>query len=333
MSTLGIHGGKGTATDPSSVSIVAANAVVSTANSSTTPLGISGVFTGTAELTDAYSTITIFAFSDKASATNGLSLQFSQDATNWDFLSATSVAANDGVTLVLAPVGRYFRVIYTNGGTAQTTFRLQTKFHSVALSPIILPLSTALTADIPTSVSHAVIAGRSTAGGGSFIDVKVNPSGTLQVGGTIDAVTSITNSVTVAGTVTANAGTNLNTSALSLEATQLLLMARADTFKTRSDTFTSTTSGTTVDVSASPMSMFGIQVTMTGSVTSWDVRLEASLNNVAFTTILTHTNVTGDGVVLWTGNLLAPALYFRARCAGLVLGAGTNVVAVILGKN
>lgn len=118
-----------------------------------------------------------------------------------------------------------------------------------------------------------------------------------------------------------------------IETTQAAQLSRADTFKTRSDTFTTTANGTTVDVSTSPLSAFAVSVKQTGTVTSWDVRLEGSLNNSEFTSILTHTNVTGDGVVLWTGTLEAPTLYFRSRCAGIVLGAGTNVVVTILGQN
>lgn len=100
----------------------------------------------------------------------------------------------------------------------------------------------------------------------------------------------------------------------------------------RSDTYTATGNGTTIDVSTRPVQSFAISVKATGAVTSWDVRLEGSLNNVEFTTILTHTNVTpGDGVVLSSGSSLSPSLYIRSRAAGLVLGAGTNVVVTILG--
>ena len=168
----------------------------------------------------------------------------------------------------------------------------------------------------------------------SLATVPALVAGTANIGDvdvlTLPALSTGTNSI---GQVTANAGTNLNTSALSLEATQAALLSRADTFKTRADTFTATGNGTTVDASASPMSAFAVQVQATGVVTSWDVRLEGSLNNTTFTTILTHTNVTGDGVTLWTGTLEAPALYFRSRAAGLVLGGGTNIVVTILGQN
>lgn len=63
-------------------------------------------------------------------------------------------------------------------------------------------------------IVQAVIHGLNSGGGGSYVDVKVTPSGAI--------VADVT------GTVTANAGTNLNTSALSLEATQLLIKAKTD---------------------------------------------------------------------------------------------------------
>lgn len=103
-------------------------------------------------------------------------------------------------------------------------------------------------------------------------------------------------------------------------------------FKTTSDTFTTTANGTTVDCTAQPVKQFSLQVTKTGTVTSWDVRLEGSLDGVTFTTILTHTNVSpGDTLTTFNGASAYPVLYFRARCAGLIIGAGTNIIATVLG--
>lgn len=104
-------------------------------------------------------------------------------------------------------------------------------------------------------------------------------------------------------------------------------------FKTRSDTYTSTGNGTTVNVSTDPLESFSVQVKGTdAAATTWDVRLEGSLDGTNFTAILTHTNTTGDGVVLFSGTTDSPCLYFRSRCAGLVLGAATNIVVTILGN-
>ena len=105
-----------------------------------------------------------------------------------------------------------------------------------------------------------------------------------------------------------------------------------DQFSTRTDTYTATGSGTTVNVSTAPTKSYSISVKGTGAAaTTWDVRLEGSLDNVNFTQILQHTNVTGDGIIQYAGATLSPSLYFRSRVAGLTLGSATNIVVTILG--
>jgi hypothetical protein len=100
----------------------------------------------------------------------------------------------------------------------------------------------------------------------------------------------------------------------------------------RSDTYTTTANGTAVDVSAQGMSQFAIQCKATGSVTSWTVVLEASLDGTNYVTVLTCDSVAdGDGAIVWTGPQRYPALYFRSRCSAITLGAGTNVIATIVG--
>lgn len=124
----------------------------------------------------------------------------------------------------------------------------------------------------------------------------------------------------------------VNTGAVVLAAGSAQIGRVAKEFNTRSDTFTGTTSGVTVDVSSKPLQSFAIAVKGTGaSATTWDIRLEGSLDNVNFSTILSHTNTTGDGVIMSSGAVLSPCLYFRSRVAGLVLGGASNVVVTILG--
>ena len=124
-------------------------------------------------------------------------------------------------------------------------------------------------------------------------------------------------SVAVTGTVTANAGSG--TFATSLPK------------NTRSDTYTTTASGTTVDVSSTPMKYWTLACKGTdAAATVWTVVLEGSLDGTNFSTLSTHTNVIGDGVVLWVA-LVSPAIYFRTRCSSLTLGPATNVVATVTG--
>lgn len=97
-----------------------------TTNSSAVALGAGAVFTGTAVDVSRYAAVNVSVFSNQASATNGLSLQQSSDGTNWDILDTYSVPASTGKTFSVQVAARFFRVVYTNGGTIQTTFRLQT---------------------------------------------------------------------------------------------------------------------------------------------------------------------------------------------------------------
>jgi hypothetical protein len=104
-------------------------ALVSTANSSVAALGISAVFTGTSEDISAYSSIIVNVFADQASATDGLSIQQSSNGTNWDILDVFTIPASTGKAFFVPVQAKFFRVVYTNGGVANTAFRLQTIYN------------------------------------------------------------------------------------------------------------------------------------------------------------------------------------------------------------
>lgn len=103
-----------------------APSVLSTANSSEALLGISAVFTGTAVDALQYGTIMVTAFSDVASAANGLSIQQSKNGTNWDVTDTYTISAGASSKISVPRQEQYVRVVYTNGGTIQATFRLST---------------------------------------------------------------------------------------------------------------------------------------------------------------------------------------------------------------
>lgn len=102
------------------------NGTVSTNNSSTATLTANSVFTGTGEDVLNYNEMRITVIASHASATDGLSIQQSSDNSNWDITDTYTVAATTGKTYSVPRQARYFRVVYTNGGTNQTSFRLQT---------------------------------------------------------------------------------------------------------------------------------------------------------------------------------------------------------------
>lgn len=99
------------------------------------------------------------------------------------------------------------------------------------------------------------------------------------------------------------------------------------------DAFAAAIAGATRDCSAQGMSRFGLQVKQTGVVNSWTVDLQVSLDGVNWVnTGMSHTKAfDGDGAIVWSGANQFPALFFRANCFALSLGAGTNVVVTVVG--
>lgn len=181
------------------------DAVMHAGNSTTTPLSGGGNFTGTTiDMTD-YATIRVSVFTDKASATEGFQIQFSNDGTNWDFSRKTTLSANQGAYPAFNRVARYARVNYTNGAQAQTVFRLQTM-----LIPQSAEYSRVFTDETPGDSTSAVVTssmiyGLSSAGGGSYVQVKVNPSGSLSVASSpTTATASDTGSCDSVGTSSTN---------------------------------------------------------------------------------------------------------------------------------
>lgn len=169
----------------------------------------------------------------------------------------------------------------------------------------------------------------------------------------------------VSGTVTANAGTNLDTSALLTTAAHDAAFGTAGaadaqvrtvqgiaggtalpvsgTFwqttqpvsilaGSRNDTFTTSGNGTAVSATTTPFKAYAIQVVGTGGAAAvWDVRLEGSLDGTNYDQILQHTQVTGDGKIVYSGSLLSPCTSFRSRVASLNLGIASALVVYIVG--
>jgi hypothetical protein len=167
------------------VSVVSTN-IIDTNNSSTTPLGAGATFTGTGTDVTSFSQVSVFVYSDRASAANGLKVQFSADNANWyDSQNHTLTAA--AVFPIAFPVASKFaRVVFTNGALAQTTFTLQTILKPIPANGTVTNLS-----DVPTAldqglVTQSLIFGESTGGGGGYRSVKVNPSGALTVAASQD---------------------------------------------------------------------------------------------------------------------------------------------------
>lgn len=100
--------------------------LVSTANQTTSTLIADTKYTGSAEVVAMYASVTLSISSDVPSAACGVQIQFSPDGTNWDRTVSWTYQNNaDTFTKTIEVDAKYLRVVYTNGSTGQSYFRLQ----------------------------------------------------------------------------------------------------------------------------------------------------------------------------------------------------------------
>ena len=85
--------------------------------------------------------------------------------------------------MTLRPHARYFRLVYTNGASAQSYFRLQTTLNKYITMGDTMGIDHVPKSGDDAVLVKAVIAGYTSAGGGRYVDVKVNPSGSIQMAG------------------------------------------------------------------------------------------------------------------------------------------------------
>lgn len=153
--------------------------LVDTNNSSVATLGISATFTGTGTDVTGYGSVSVQVFADQSSATDGLSLEWSTDNTNWDVQDQHTVTLNIGQQFIIPRAAQFFRLVYTNGGTGQTAFRLETILNRYGVSGEIEELNTALAAEDLALSTRAVIAGETP--GGAYTNVQVSTAGNFKV--------------------------------------------------------------------------------------------------------------------------------------------------------
>ncbi len=145
---------------------------ISTGNTTTTPLGIGGVFTGVAEENEFSSVIVGL----KTNQNGTLELQFSQDGTNWDSSLTYSITANIYEIHKLEKGFRYFRAIVTNtSGSPQTYLRMITVYgqFSALTAPLTLPISD----DSDAILTKSVLVGKTSQD--NYLNVGANEGGSL----------------------------------------------------------------------------------------------------------------------------------------------------------
>lgn len=156
------------------------NNTISTDNSSAATLGIDAVFTGTSEDISMHSSISVQVFASHASATSGLSMEFSTDGSNWDEKHTATVAASTEREFIFPVHANFFRIVYTNGGTGQTAFRLQTILHVQGIPGSAHALDANVAADSVGTLTKSVIIAQA-AGSGEFVPVQATAGANLKI--------------------------------------------------------------------------------------------------------------------------------------------------------
>jgi len=108
---------------------ISINGVIDENNTSHEPLGIDEVFPGTATDVLQASIIFVTVYADQASAIDGLVIEQGHSVNGvesifWDTEDTYTIPASTGKTFSIQPSMQYMRITYTNGGIAQTEFRL-----------------------------------------------------------------------------------------------------------------------------------------------------------------------------------------------------------------
>ena len=162
---------------------VNAGDVIDTTNSSTSTLAGGAVFTGAAKATAGFSQLVVAVDTDQPSAstsTTGIFVQWSEDGTNWGDYDGGSFSSSDaGLGQGYSyPIKRaYYRVVYTNGATLQTYFRLQSILKVNTSVGRLIDLIDTIDPNTHAQVVRSRQFGASAYGGGTFNDSVIkNPS-------------------------------------------------------------------------------------------------------------------------------------------------------------
>lgn len=240
------------------VDVASIAGILDTTNSSTALLGSGAVFTGLATDITNIASVVINIFTDQASATDGFSLQFSSDGTNWDEQFNHPITANQADTFVHTPDAQFFRIVYTNGAVAQGVFRLQTCLRSVGVAPISFRVGQNLTDSSLSVVTRAVLSAKkpdltytnidATAGGNLKVSIEqVDAGADLAKETTLSTIA--TDITTLAGTVAGSEQqVDVITSALPAGASTSVNQATANTSLSSIDGDTTTIAADTTSI-------------------------------------------------------------------------------------
>ena len=155
--------------------------LINTGNGYSGTLSAGQVFTGTGvEVSPQYGTISVCVFSSHASAAQGLKFQASIDNVSWETIEEyTYSTANKLESYSFAPSGRYFRLVYTNGGTETTKTAIFTVLRTGYTKSSSHRIGDTISAEKDAELVKAVLAAQKP--NGVFTDINATAGGNLKV--------------------------------------------------------------------------------------------------------------------------------------------------------
>ncbi|HVI41776.1 MAG TPA: hypothetical protein VM577_14080 [Anaerovoracaceae bacterium] len=145
---------------------------VSKNNSTTVPLGAGQSFTGQFDVLTSWQELDINVAGSPSNAPGTLTFEFSPDGTHWDTSVPLTLSGPNIIPVTLRTVLPYFRVIYVNGITPQTEFRLTTIFHRGSSKQLSRFLSQPIDENEPIENVRVAEGERSTIGTTTTVDAS-----------------------------------------------------------------------------------------------------------------------------------------------------------------
>lgn len=151
--------------------------IVCADNTTTSTLTANSIFTG--EWCDVTNTavIVVTTYSDVASTTNGLAIEWSSNSSDTYGSDVFTIPAATEKTFSFQPVRSYFRVKYTNGTSDQTTFDLETQLKGSYVKPSSHRIQDSISTDDDAELVKAVITGEDQCNAGTFVNQKLTTDG------------------------------------------------------------------------------------------------------------------------------------------------------------
>ena len=148
-------------------------------NTTTATLGAGGVFDGEWQDTLDFGIVVIGINADQNSANDGLVIQWSADAATVHDTDVFTITANQGKVFTFGPARRYVKLNYTNGGTPQGSFSLETTLRRVYFKDSSHRIQDAIVAEDDASLVKAVLTGENP--GGNFVNFEATNGGNFKV--------------------------------------------------------------------------------------------------------------------------------------------------------